>query len=118
MILSLALILVDKADVLPSASESSDFATVLIEAENFAFSMPEPSGQLPRQTNFTSSLRTFAQAGRQNQPHQNRHGFTMTKSGKSMNVYTTSLFFQSILNFPSGLNESSHHLISLRKLII
>ncbi len=90
----------------------------LISIENYSFSSPETQCRVPRQSNFTSTLRTFSQAQRNSSSNHSRHGFVLTKSGKSMNEYTTSLFFISILNFPSGLNEANHHLISLRKLII
>ncbi len=99
-------------------SEIRNTETNLIRTENSAFSIPETQCRIPRQTNFTGTARTLVQAGRHNISSQGRNGFTMTKSGKSMNEYSTSLFFISILNFPSGLNESSHHLIRLRKLII
>ncbi len=90
----------------------------VVRTGHSSFSMPEPQCRIPRQSNLANTLRVHSQAQRQNHTPQSRHGFTMTKSGKSMNEYSTSLFFISILDFPSGLNESSHHLIRLRKLII
>ncbi len=129
LIVCLALSCFDKADYLPYAdsddslcsilSEITTTDTNLIEAENLTFSVPETVCRVPRQTNFSNSLRTISQVQRQNSSTNHaRNGFILTKSGKSMNEYTTSLFLISILNFPSGMNETNHHLIGLRKLII
>ncbi len=96
----------------------SDGGRIDNETYSFSFTVPEAQCRIPRQTSISYTLRTFAQAKRPNHVNTARHGFTMAKSGKSMNPYTTSLFFVSILNFPSGLTEPSHRLISLGKLII
>ncbi len=126
MIICLAFICFDKADDSSSALRledeiSSEFtipAQDYFQTENFSFSVPETQCRVPRQSNFINTFRTFSQAQRTNSVNQSRNGFTLVKAGKSMNEYTTSLFFKSIINFPSGLNESSHHLIGLGKLII
>ncbi len=130
LIVCLALISAQKADDFLYPSDRDGFPSIqndseirkpetgLIRTENSVFSMPESQCRIPRQTNFTNSLRTSGHAQRQNNAGQLRTGYTLVKSGKSMNEYTTSLFFRSILDFPSGMNESNHHLISLRKLII
>ena len=73
----------------------------------FSFSAPE-----------TQCTRTVSQAKRNGSSDFSGHGFTLSKSGKSMNQYTTSLFFVSINRFPSGLAETGHHMIHLGKLII
>ncbi len=127
-VICLAFVFVNKADdifVCESGhaayeilSEIRKHESDLIKTENSKFSAPENQCRVPRQSNFTTSLRTAAQAHRNSQTNHSRNGFTLTKSGKSMNGYTTSLFIISILNFPSGMNETSHHLIGLRKLII
>ncbi len=101
-----------------SESEIKNPETNLVKTENSSFSMPETRCRVPRQTNIAIPLRTFGQAHRHNISNHSRHGFTLTKSGKSMNEYTTSLFFRSLIDFPSGLAETNHHLISLGKLII
>lgn len=87
-------------------------------SDNFSFSSPENECRVPRQTNVANTSRTSVQAKRNNQVNCPRNGFTLSKSGKSMNSYTTLLFFNSINRFPSGLAETSHHLINLGKLII
>lgn len=84
----------------------------------FSFSAPETQCRVPRQTNVINPTRTVSQAKRSGSSDFSRHGFTLSKSGKSMNQYTTSLFFVSINRFPSGLAETGHHLIHLGKLII
>ncbi len=126
LIVCLALICVNKADdflrhtdnVAETVSEIIPTESNHIKAENFSFSMPEAQCRIPRQTSVANSLRTFAQAHRLNPTNQSRSGFTLTKSGKSTNVDTTLSFLSSIITFPSGMNETNHHLISLRKLII
>ncbi len=128
VIVCLAFLYADKADdFLFHASEHSPEETVQeiirtesvrTTAENFAFSMPEAQCRVPRQTNIANSLRTFAQAHRNGGINHSRSGFTLTKSGRSMNENTISSFIISIKNFPSGMAESSHHLIGLRKIII
>ncbi len=122
----LAVLLFSKTDELYSSIRIEDEVSseILIptdeyfQTENYSFSAPETQCRVPRNSNFSISLRTFAKAHRSNPSSQSRNGFTMVKSGKSTNEYTTSLFLISIFNFPSGLNESTHHLISLGKLII
>ncbi len=126
IIISLAVICIDKADFNNAdepvnanyVSEILDPYSYSIDSENYAFSSPKTRCRVPRQSNFTNTLRTSSQAQRQNTVNQSRNGFTLVKAGKSMNEYTTSLFLRSIINFPSGLSESNHHLIGLRKLII
>ncbi len=90
----------------------------LIRNEISAISVPETQCRIPRQSNFSISLRSFSLSGRNSTNIHSRTGFAMMKAGKSMNESTTNLFLTEILNFPSGLNESNHHLISLRKLLI
>ena len=89
-----------------------------LSADNFTFSVPETECRVPRQTNSFNSTRTFSQSQRNSNTSSCRTGFTLSKPGKFMNPYTTSLFFISIFKFPSGLSEATHHLISLGKLII
>ncbi len=88
------------------------------DVSHYSFTSPDAQCPVPRQSNIANTSRTLVQAKRPNLQNMARHGFILAKSGKSMNKYTTSLFFVSILNFPSGLTGSSHHLISLGKLII
>lgn len=90
----------------------------VIPSGNAAFAVPQTECRVPRQSNAINCTRTITQTVRTNGISSSRGGFTMTKSGKLMNPHTTSLFFESINLFPSGLTESSHHLISLGKLII
>lgn len=114
-------LLYHEAEYLPSGSSVSEVLPVenrFNDADNYSFTAPETQCRIPRQTSISNTLRTFAQAKRPNHLNSTRHGFTMTKPGKSMNPYTTSLFLVSILNFPSGLSERTHRLISLGKLII
>ncbi len=129
IVVCLACISANKADDLLDKNISRDFdngiiSTVSGDENNIiktgysSFSMPETQCRIPRQSNFSISLRTFGQAQRNNSTNSSRNGFTLMKSGKSMNEYSTSLFHTSILNFPSGMSESTHHLISLGKLII
>ncbi len=126
MIVCLAFIYMDKADEFHSAAfiEDADKSEFTVPAEkhfhadNFAFSAPETQCRVPRQTSVTNTVRTITQASRNHSTTNSRNGFTLIKAGKSMNDYTTSLFFISKLNFPSGMDEADHHLISLGKLII
>ncbi len=128
LVICLAVIFAQKADDLlfsdynitinGRTSEIKTTETNLIMMDYSSFSAPEAQCRIPRQTNFTNSFRTPVQAHRHNTGNTSRNGFTLTKSGKSMNVYTTSLFLISIINFPSGMKEANHHLIGLRKLII
>ncbi len=93
--------------------------TNISKTENLSFSMPETHCRVPRNTNFSFSFRTSRLAARTNSSvNHSRCGFTLTKAGKSMNESTTDLFLSEILNFPSGMNETNHRLIGLRKLII
>ncbi len=116
----------DKADDLLSHQEENPVTVSRVTpVENYtdsgdfhSFTTPEAQCRIPRQTSISNTFRTFAQAKRLNHLNSARHGFIMEKPGKSMNQYTTSLFSVSILNFPSGLSETTHRLISLGKLII
>ncbi len=99
------------AGIRTSVSYSSDYA-------DFSFTSSAVQCNAPRNTTSTNSLRTSYQTHRHNTGKSARTGFTMIKSGKSMNEYSTSLFYKSIVNFPSGMNENNHRLISLGKLII
>ncbi len=83
-----------------------------------SFSATVAQCSVPRNSTSANSLRTSIQSQRHNTGNSSRTGFTMVKAGKSMNEYSTSLFRKSIVTFPSGMNESNHHLISLGKLII
>ncbi len=85
---------------------------------NYSFSAATLQCSAPRSSTYTNSLRTSFQTQRHNGGGSAKRGFTMLKAGKSMNEYSTSLFYKSIVRFPSGLNESSHRLIVLGKLII
>ncbi len=98
--------------------EFQDSARSHFDADRYSFTLPDAQCPVPRQTNIANTSRTSAQAKRPNLQNIARHGFILAKPGKSMNQYTTSLFFVSILNFPSGLTEANHRLISLGKLII
>ncbi len=126
MIICLALVAFEKADDSSVDSKMTEETASLItaSAEDFidtdvySFSVPENQCRIPRNSNLTTSLRIFSSGQRQNSSNFARNGFTIIKNGKSMNEYTTNLFFVSLYNFPSGMNESSHHLIGLRKLII
>lgn len=109
---------VHDSDSHESASEIRLPETNLTKTEYSSFSMPENQCRIPRQSNFISSVRTCTQAHRNNHSNHSRQGFTLTKSGKSTNEYTTKLFLTSLMDFPSGMNESNHHLIGLRKLLI
>ncbi len=100
------------------SSEIRNTGNNFLSAENPTFSMPENECRIPRQSNFSTSLRTFSQAQRNMQSSHSRHGFTLIKTGKSLNVNTIFVYLNAIINFPSGMNEANHHLISLRKLII
>ena len=89
-----------------------------VSAHSYALTSSQTECRVPRQTNIVNSFRTFSANRRHNTTTSSGNGFTMTKAGKSMNTYSSSLFFDSLRLFPSGFNESSHHLINLRKLII
>ncbi len=73
---------------------------------------------VPQNSISANSLRTSCQTQRQNTNKTTRTGFTMIKAGKSMNESSALLFLKSIVDYPSGINESNHRLISLGKLII
>ncbi len=126
MVVCLALVAFDKADdALMDSKTTAETASLLtvpeedfIDTNIYSFSVPENQCRIPRNSNLTTSLRTFSSGQRQNTSNFARNGFTIVKNGKSMNEYTTNLFFVSLYNFPSGMNESSHRLIGLRKLII
>lgn len=89
-----------------------------VYAHSYALTSSQTECRVPRQTNIANSFRTFSAHRRYNTTTYSGSGFTVTKVGKSMNTYSSSLFFSSLRLFPSGLNESSHHLINLRKLLI
>ncbi len=126
VVICLAFVCIDKAagslspdsDSHSAVSETLNTASHQFHPNSFAFSTAETQCRVPRNSNFANSLRPFAKTLRQNSTSQTRNGFALIKSGKSMNDYSTSLFIVSMLNFPSGMNESTHHLISLGKLII
>lgn len=90
----------------------------LASSHDFELSSTETLYSVPRNSNFSNTTRTVAQAKRNTGNIGIHQGFTLAKNGKSLNKYTITLFFYSLLKFPSGLNEPSNHLISLRKLII
>ncbi len=116
LLVCLVFSVIDRAD--DSILSHIENRTSYLSTENYSFSTPEPQCRLPRQTNFSNVLRTSGQSLRTNQTNSSRNGFILAKSGKSMNPYTTSLFFVSLIRFPSGLTETHHHLISLGKLTI
>ncbi len=129
LIFCLSCMLNDNADSFSSSFFNEDHNVVnLIDSDsqdahhfqngNISFSVPETQCRVPRQSNVINPTRTLSQGKRNHPVNHSRHGFTLSKSGKSMNQYTTSLFSVSINRFPSGLAESSHHLIYLGKLII
>ena len=127
LIVSLSFMLGDKADVFSSdCSECSSEDLLYVDSSDdsgirtghFSFSTPETQCRVPRQSGVSNHTRTLSQAKRHNPTNLSRNGFTLSKSGKSMNSYTTSLFFTTLYKFPSGLAETSHHLIYLGKLII
>ncbi len=101
-----------------SVSEIISSSSFSGKSVNYSFTATSYQCSVPRNSNYTNSLRTSYQTQRHNSGGSAKRGFTMLKTGKSMNEYSTSLFHKSIANFPSGLNESSHRLIVLGKLII
>lgn len=126
LIICLSCILTDKAEGISFSDSYGHISAIFSDSDpvhhiltdEFSFSTPETQCRVPRQTNVVNTIRTASQAKRTGSSTFIGHGFTLSKSGKSMNPYTTSLFFASIIKFPSGLAESSHHLINLGKLII
>ncbi len=122
----LACLLADKADDLLCHDTNVIMAESCIQLADsdcidnstYSFSSPDIPCRVPRQTNIANTVRTFTQAKRPNHPNMARHGFTLAKSGKSIKHCTKSLFSLSILNFPSGLTQTNHRLISLGRLII
>ncbi len=93
-------------------------SSVSFDRVDFSFTASVLQCAVPLNSFSANSLRTSFQSQRQNTTKTSRTGFTMVKAGKSMNEYSTLLFRKSIVNYPSGMNESSHRLISLGKLII
>lgn len=89
-----------------------------LERTDCSFSVSDLQCCIPRNTSYSPSIRISFQTQRQNTTNYTRNGYTLIKAGKSMNEYSTSLFRKSIVSFPSGINESSHRLIVLGKLII
>lgn len=118
LIICLSFMLNDKADATSFIDLDNSSEVVLGNHDNYSFSVPETQCRVPRQSNVINPPRTVSQTKRNNSFHGFRHGFSISKSGKSMNSYTTSLFFVSLYRFPSGLAETSHHLIYLGKLLI
>ncbi len=84
----------------------------------FSFTAHALQCAVPQNSVSANSLRTSYQSQRQNTHKTTRTGFTMIKAGKSMNESSTLLFLKSIVNYPSGMSEDTHRLISLGKLII
>ncbi len=103
-------------DVSFSGTVSSPSAS--IDCANFSFTASMLQRSAPRNSISTNSFRTSFQTQRHSSNKSSRTGFTMIVAGKSMNEYSTLLFRKSIVNYPSGMNESTHRLISLGKLII
>ncbi len=91
---------------------------VSFDRVDFSFTAPALQCSVPLNSVSANSLRTSFQTQRQNTTKTSRTGFTIIKAGKSMNEYSTLLFRKSIAKFPSGMNENTHRLISLGKLII
>ncbi len=129
MLVCLAVLFADKADDFVRHSDDSIHAEIFSEIRNShtdfvetteksLFSAPEPQCRVPRQTNYANSLRINVQAHRNYASGHQRSLIALSKSGKAMNENAISDFIRPILDFPSGLNENAHHLISLRKLII
>lgn len=103
---------------LSEITEAANDAYNTVRSSDAILSLPQNECRIPRQTNIVNNLRNYSQAKRNNGISSIRTGFATTKSGKLMNPHATSLYFDSIRLFPSGLTETTHHLISLGKLII
>ncbi len=91
---------------------------VYVPYADCSFSASDLQCGVPRNSTYTNTLGPSLQVQRQNTGNSGRTGFTIMKTGKSMNEYSTSLFHKSIIRFPSGMNETSRRLIGLGKLII
>lgn len=70
----------------------------------------------PRPTSFTNALRHST--GTKRQSNYGGSGNPVIKSGKLLNQRVIILSLNSLRKFPSGLMETTHHLISLGKLVI
>ncbi len=82
-----------------------------------SFSLPEMRCRSSRSSSVRNTSRTVLQTSRQNATSHAKGGFTLKNSGKSLHNHTT-VFFSSLMAFPSGINETHHHLVRLRKFII
>ncbi len=86
-------------------------------AAHTSFSLPEMRCRSSRNSSVRNTSRTVLQTLRQNATTHAKGGFTLKNSGKSLQNHTT-IFFSSLIAFPSGINETHHHLVCLRKFII
>ena len=84
--------------------------------EDYSFSSTETEFSLPRPTNFTNIPRSLSVAKRT--LTRGNDSFCLLKDGKLLNKRSTTQYINNLNRCPSGLTEPTHHLISLRKLVI
>lgn len=84
--------------------------------KDYSFCSTETEFSLPRPTNFTNIPRSLSVAKRT--LTRGNDSFCLLKDGKLLNKRSTTQYINNLNRFPSGLTESTHHLISLRKLVI
>ena len=83
--------------------------------ENMVLSEPDNEFSLPRQNSYSPVPRCSSQNRRNN---TSTCWSPLVKSGKVINITSSGYSTDNQLLFPSGLSDDTHHLISLRKLII
>ncbi len=96
-----------------------------IVASSMGFTMPvhlsiPPSGRGYRSVisnTYRNIYRVVSQTSWQSSVNNLRNGFILKSSGRFLQSNTT-IFFESLMAFPSGIKEPHHHLACLRKFII
>ena len=98
--------------------EPSPVQEIFVEyLDNQEISAPQQKLLLPRQSNFASQPQTRTVAKRHSS-NRNSNRFSVYISGKPVDQKFIRTYQQAFFLFPTGLNETYRHFISLGKLII
>lgn len=105
--------ILDIHDELQSVSDISDDQ---LSSGVFSICPTENEFSVPRPTNLSNIPRSHTFAKRT--ATRINSAFCLLKDGKFLNKRSTTQYKFNLNRFPSGLTESTHHLISLGKLVI
>ncbi len=101
-----------------SCSEITTSAMDFSPTAHASFSFPEMRCRSSRSSSARNTSRIVSQTSRHGGSYGQRAGFTLKNSCKSLHNHTSTIFFISLMAFPSGIDEVHHHLACLRKFII